>query len=217
MIQAVIFNLDGVLVTSHTCHFQAWKLLAEEQGIPFNDGIYQRMQGMKRMDSLRLLLKRAERQYSPGEMWALSARKNDLFNELADQLNAAESILPGAVDTLTKLRALGVKTAVGSSSENAEGILRQLHLDPLLDVIVDGTQIEKGKPDPEVFLLAVRKLNVPAEECLIVENTEAGLAAAQAAGIEAAALHTDEKDGPVSLQALRLWERIAGERGVQAP
>ena len=79
MIQAVLFNLDGVLVSTHDCHYQAWKQLAAEQGILFNDQIYRRMEGRKRMDSLQILLKRAERQYAMGEMWALSVRKNDLF------------------------------------------------------------------------------------------------------------------------------------------
>ena len=217
MIQAVIFNLDGVLIASDQCHYQAWKALAYEQGVPFNDEIYRRMRGMKRMNSLRVLLKRAERKYTPGEMWALSARKNDLFNELTDQLSPADSILPGAADTLNALRRMGVKTAVASSSENATGILRQLKMDALLDAIVDGSQIQQGKPDPEAFLLAARQLSIPTSDCLAVENTESGVAAAQAAGIKVIPLGNVQKGAPNTLLELQLPERIAeGAEGIES-
>ncbi len=166
------------------------------------------MEGMKRMDSLLLLLKRAERQYSMGEMWALSVRKNDLFNELVDQLKA-DSILPGTVETLYALREKSIKTAVASSSENATGILRKLGLDSLLDTIIDGTQIEKGKPDPEAFLTAARKLSIPTGNCLVVENTEAGIEAAKAAGMRYIALGEALGSSCATLSDLNLPERIA--------
>lgn len=182
MIQAVIFNLDGVLVNSDECHYKAWKQLAHEQGIALTNELYQQMMGMKRMDSLRVLLKKAERNYSPAEMWVLSARKTDLFNDLADKLNE-DSLLPGALDTVKRLREMGIKTAVGSSSENAGGILRKLGIRKLFDAVVDGGDIEKGKPDPEVFLLAARKLMMPTSDCLVIENTLAGVEAARQAGM----------------------------------
>ena len=187
MIQAVIFNLDGVLVSTDKCHCEAWKQLAHEQGIPFSEDAFRAIAGMKRMDSLRCLVKKAERAYSPMELWALSARKNDLFNDMILSLGP-QSILPGAIDTVTRLREMGIKTAVASSSENAGGILRQLKLTPLFDAIIDGQDTEKGKPDPEVFLLAARKLRMPTGECLVIENTAVGLEAARQAGMKALAL-----------------------------
>jgi beta-phosphoglucomutase len=187
LIQAVIFNLDGVLVSTDACHYEAWKRLAYEQGIPFTADTFRAIAGMKRMDSLRTLLKKAERTYSPMELWALSARKNDLFNSMVPTLGP-ENIAPGAVETVSRLRAMGIKTAVGSSSENAVNILRQLKLLPYFDAVVDGQETENGKPDPEVFLLAARKLRVPTRECLVIENTAAGLEAARQAGMKALAL-----------------------------
>ena len=187
MIQAVIFNLDGVLVSTDECHYAAWKRLAHEQGISFNESVFRAIAGMKRMDSLRSLLKKAERSYSPMELWALAARKNDLFNDMLLNLGP-ESILPCAAETVSRLRDMGIKTAVASSSENAGGILRQLKLTPLFDVVVDGQDVENGKPDPEVFLLAARKLRMPTGECLVVENTAVGLEAARQAGMKALAL-----------------------------
>ena len=184
MIKAVIFNLDGVLVKTDVCHYEAWASLAHEQGIPLRADTYRAMAGMKRMDSLRVLLKKAERTYSPAEVWALAARKIDLFIERIDALGP-DSIVPGAMETVKKLRDMGIKTAVGSSSENAGGILRKLGLYQMFDAVVDGEQIEKGKPDPEVYLLAARKLSMPTSECLVIENTAAGLEAAQQAMIQA--------------------------------
>ncbi len=207
LIQAVIFNLDGVLTRTDECHYKAWKRLAHEQGLPFSEEAFRAIAGMKRMDSLRALLKKAERAYSPMELWALSARKNDLFNDMLLHLTP-DSIMPGAVETVSHLRDMGFKTAVASSSENAGGILRQLKLAPLFDAVVDGQIIENGKPDPEAFLLAARKMRAPTSECLVIENTSAGLEAARRAGMKALALGGAGKAGgasqPGDLKALDL-------------
>ena len=182
MIHAVIFNLDGVLVRTDECHYQAWAQLAHEQGILLQPDLYVKMMGMKRMDSLRVLLKKAERDYTPSEMWALSVRKNDLFNAQVDALDQ-ESVMPGALETVIALRNMGLKTAVASSSENAACILRQLHIDQWFDVVVDGGDVQSGKPDPEVYLTAARRLSMPTGECLVVESTPAGQASAHQAGM----------------------------------
>ena len=101
MIQAVIFNLDGVLARTDICHWEAWKQLAHEQGLPFTADTFRAIAGRKRMDGLRVLLKKAERTYTPMELWALSARKNDLFNDMTMELGAkgivAVDIDPDAV------------------------------------------------------------------------------------------------------------------------
>lgn len=205
MIQAVIFNLDGVLVRTDACHYEAWKQLAHEQGLPFNDETFRALAGRKRMDGLRVLLKKAERAYSPMELWALSARKNDLFNDMILRMGP-ESILPGALNTVSRLREMGIKTAVASSSENASCILRQVKLTPFFDAVVDGQEAEKGKPDPEVFLLTARKLRMPTSECLVIENTAAGLDAARQAGMKALAL--GGASGPQGLKDMDLPEML---------
>ena len=115
LIQAVIFNLDGVLVNTDECHYNAWKQMAHEQGIPFDEKINGTMQGMKRMESLQVLLRKAERRYTMGEMFALSARKNDIFNDMILTLGP-KNICPGAVETVRQLRDMRIKTAVASSS-----------------------------------------------------------------------------------------------------
>ena len=212
MIKAVIFNLDGVLVNTDECHYQSWKRLAYEQGINLTPEVYKKIAGRKRLESLKMLLKKAERSYSPGELWALSARKNDLFNDRIDRLNQ-DSILPGAMETVKKLRRAGIKTAVASSSENAEGILKQLKIYSFFDAVVDGQEIDQGKPDPEALLTAARKLQMPTCDCLVVENTLAGMEAAQQAGMKAVkvggtVLELEDDAEPPSLQIVNLPEYI---------
>ena len=215
MIQAVIFNLDGVLVCTDECHYRAWTQLAYEQGIVLQPDLYLKMVGRKRMDSLRILLQKGERSYTPQETWAMSIRKNDLFNELIDRLDQ-ESILPGALETVIALKNKGIKTAVASSSENASGILRQLRIDHWFDVVVDGTQIEQGKPDPEVFIAAARKLKMPTKECLVIENTPAGEEAARQARMRCMLLANPYEENelrlPSTLAELDLQTLLAGQR-----
>ncbi len=187
MIQAVIFALDGVLVNTDECHYRAWKQLTEDQGIPYDRKISQKLQGMSYLDGLKLLLRKAERKYSPGEILALGARKNDLFAEQIADLGKKD-ILPGALETVQALKEKGIRVAIGSASENATGILRRLQMEKLFDAVADGNQITHGKPDPEVFLLAAKKLNLPPECCLVVEEGETGVVAAKRCGMQALAV-----------------------------
>lgn len=182
MIQAVIFNLDGVLVTTDACHFEAWKKMAKEHGIPFDQSTYERIRGMSRLDGLDIILRKARRPYSPGEKWALATRKNDLYMECIAQLGT-ECVLPGAQETVMKLKDIGYKIAVGSSSQNAVFILKQLGIREFFDAVADGNQIERLKPDPEVFLLAAHKLGMAPEQCLVVEDSPDGILAARAGGM----------------------------------
>ncbi|MCR4887196.1 MAG: beta-phosphoglucomutase family hydrolase [Clostridiales bacterium] len=212
MIQAVIFNLDGVLTDTDACHERAWRQMAREQGLPFTPEIYRKMRGRRRMDSLNALLSHAERTYSPGETWALAARKNDLFNDLVLHLGR-EGILPGAEETLRTLRDMGIRTAVASSSENAAGILRQMKMDALLDAVVDGEDTAEGKPAPELLLLAARRLKTPTGNCLVIDNSLAGAEAARAAGMRCLLIGNETGAAAESLNALALPERIRRDNG----
>lgn len=183
MIQAVLFDLEGVLVTTDRCHYQAWKQMAVEQGLPFDEQIYQRLRGNGRMDALDIILQGAKRRnYSPAEKFALTARKNDLYMEQIALLSG-EALLPGALETIRALREMGTKIAVVSSSQNCVAILKRMGLWRLMDAIVDGSDVRHPEPDPEGYLLAAQKLNVPPENCLVVEDTVNGIAAAHAAGM----------------------------------
>jgi len=181
-IKAVIFDLDGVIVSTDEFHFLAWKQLASAEGIPFTREDNERLRGVSRMESLDILLEKATRGYSDDEKLAMATRKNDIYRESLKALSPAD-ILPGVATVLAGLRKRGVKMAIGSSSKNAGPILVAIGMADAFDAVVDGTHIARSKPDPEVFVLAGQKLGVPADQCLVVEDADAGVDAGLAAGM----------------------------------
>jgi len=186
-IRAVIFDLDGVIVSTDEFHYRAWQRLADEEGIPFDRRINHRLRGVSRMDSLEILLERSPRPYSRDQKVALAARKNDYYRAMLDGLSPAD-ILPGAMEILKGLRARGVKVAIASSSRNSPTILKRIGLAEFFDATADGNDITRSKPDPEVFLIAARRLGVDPASCLVVEDAAAGVEAAVACGMTCLAL-----------------------------
>lgn len=187
MVKGVIFDLDGVLVSTDELHYTAWLAMAEREGIAFDRKVNHRLRGVSRMQSLEIILERATRTYSETEKAALAEYKNELYVSLLDALTAAD-VLPGAVETLDALAARGVRLAVGSSSKNAKKILTKTGLIDRFDAIADGTDITRSKPDPEVFLCAAGRLGLVPADCAVVEDAEAGIAAARAGGMLACAI-----------------------------
>lgn len=184
MVRGVIFDLDGVIVTTDDCHYRAWKRMADEEGIPFDRHINERLRGVSRMASLEILLERANKPYTAAQKETMAARKNAYYVELIDSLTPAD-VLPGAMEVLHALRARGVRIAIGSSSRNTPLILRRIGLENAFDAVADGNQITHSKPDPEVFLLAARLMGLPPADCLVVEDADAGVEAALAGGMKA--------------------------------
>lgn len=181
-IKAVIFDLDGVIVSTDECHYKAWKMLADEEGIYFDRQINERLRGVSRMESLEIVLERAEKSYTDEEKAALAERKNDCYKEYIKALTPND-ILVGVMDNLEDLKSKGIKIAIGSSSKNTPIILKQIGLDNYFDAVSDGNNIKKSKPDPEVFVKAADMLNIPYGECLVVEDADAGIEAGKNAGM----------------------------------
>lgn len=188
MIKAVIFDLDGVIVSTDDCHYEAWKKMADEEGIYFDKDINNRLRGVSRMDSLEIILEKAEKEYSADEKEEMAERKNNYYKEFITNLTP-DDILPGAMNTLEDLRANGIKVAIGSSSKNTPVILKQIGLDSYFDAVSDGNNITKSKPDPEVFLKAADMLGLPYGECAIVEDADAGIEAGNRAGMKTVSVH----------------------------
>ena len=195
--KAFIFDLDGVLVSTDKYHYQAWKKMADDEGIYFDEKINDRLRGVSRMASLGIVLERARRQYTEEEKVALANKKNDLYRDLLKNLTPADR-LAGVTETLEKLRAEGFLLAVGSSSKNTPTILDKIGYGGYFDAVSDGNNITKSKPDPEVFVKAAEMLKLPAEECFVVEDAKAGIDAATAGGFVSVgigdAAHYDKTD-----------------------
>lgn len=187
MIQAVIFNLEGVLVTTDHCHEQAWREMAIDNGIPFDKNTFERMRGLSRQDALEVLLSRARRRYTDAEKMVLSMRKADLYMDFISNLDTS-CALPGAIESVLALRHSGIRTAVASSSQHARFILKHLGIQNLFDAVVDGNLIDKPAPNPEVFLLAAEKMKLPPKCCLAVDDNGVGIEAAHRAGMQAVGL-----------------------------
>ena len=188
MIKTVIFDLDGVIVSTDECHYKAWKRMADEEGIYFDKEINNRLRGVSRADSLEIILERAEKEYSDSEKRAMAKHKNDYYKEFIAGLTPND-ILPGAMKTLEELKSNGIKIAIGSSSKNTPIILKRIGLDNYFDAVSDGNNISKSKPDPEVFLKAADMLGIPYAKCAIVEDADAGVEAGKRAGMKTIAVH----------------------------
>ena len=169
--RAVIFDLDGVLVRTDQAHDKAWRALAVRLGIPFDGRAAARLRGVSRMEALDIVLEGCGRSFTPAEKEALAAEKNERYRALIAEMTPAD-VAPDTTVTLKALRERGLLLAVASSSKNARFILERTGLTPYFHAVVDGTQIARSKPDPEVFLKAAQALGVsPAESDRVVIYT----------------------------------------------
>lgn len=192
--EAVIFDLDGVICFTDKYHYQAWKAVADELGIYFDEEINNRLRGVSRMESFEIILERYDGTMSQEEKEAYTTKKNDIYKELLKNMSPAD-LSDEVKNTLDALRAKGLKLAIGSSSKNTPFILGQLGLGDYFDAISDGNNISKSKPDPEVFVKASQFVGVPADKCLVVEDAKAGLEAAIGGHMDCAAIGDAVKSG----------------------
>ncbi len=186
-IHAIIFDLDGVICFTDKYHYQAWKELADREGIYFDEKINDRLRGVSRMQSLDIILERASKEYTEEEKESMAAMKNESYVKLLENMSTKD-LSDEVKNTLDELRRRGYKLAIGSSSKNTKKILKQIGLGDYFDAISDGTNITKSKPDPEVFLKAADMVEEKPQNCLVVEDAAAGIDAACAGGFLSAGI-----------------------------
>lgn len=185
--KGIIFDLDGVICHTDKYHYLAWKQLADELEIDFDEEFNNRFRGVSREACLNMLLESADITATKEEKTQLCDRKNGYYKELLKEMSKKD-LSEEVKSTLDKLKAEGYKMAIGSSSKNVSIILKRLGLEDFFDKISDGNNISKSKPDPEVFVVATEMLNLSAKDCLVVEDAEAGIEAAEAGGFDSAGL-----------------------------
>lgn len=186
--KGVIFDLDGVLVFTDRFHYQAWKKIAEELDIYFDEKINNRLRGVSRMESLEIILEKYQGPLlTAEEKEQLAEKKNEIYRALLESMSPAD-VSSQVRDTLQVLKERGYKLAIGSSSKNAKFILKKVELEKAFDAVSDGTNIVRSKPDPEVFVKAAEFLGLAPEECVVVEDADAGIQAAKAGGMYAVGL-----------------------------
>lgn len=191
LIRAVLFDLDGVVVFTDRYHYLAWKRLADEQGWQFDEELNHRLRGVPRMPALQIILDHNRVTIDDAEKELLASRKNDYYTQMIESINEGD-LYPGALPFIEKLRVQGVKTGLCSSSKNARTVLDKLNLTRLFDTVVTGHDFSKAKPDPEIFLLAARRLGIPPFHCLVFEDAPSGIEAALAARMKAVGVGSKE-------------------------
>lgn len=181
MVKGVIFDLDGVLVSTDELHFEAWKRLAEELGIDkFSKEDNKKQKGVSRMESLEVVLNKGSKIYNQEMKEVFAERKNIYYRELLEELDE-RAILPGVKECIKMLKSKGILIGVGSVSKNAPLILEKTGLLPYINQVSCGLDITKSKPDPEVFEVAANKLGLKYENCLVIEDSLVGIIAGKAA------------------------------------
>ena len=182
MMKGFIFDLDGVIVDTAKYHYLAWKHLADELGIPFTEEDNERFKGVSRKRCLELLLEMGGLEVSQEQFEAWLREKNDDYLSHIARMDASE-ILPDVHKVLDYLKERNVPMALGSASKNAKPILEKVGLSSYFKAVVDGNEVVKAKPDPQVFQLAAEHLGLPAAQCVVFEDAQAGIEAANAAGM----------------------------------
>lgn len=179
--KAIIFDLDGVIISTDELHYLAWKEIADEEHVNFDRSCNDALRGVSRMDSLNLVLKNSSKIYSEDEKLKLAEKKNNIYRNHLSKLTK-DSVDKETFKTLNNLKKKGYLMAIGSSSKNTKYILEKLDLLSFFDVIVDGNDITHSKPNPEVFLKAAKGLKVNPKSTYVVEDAVSGIEAAKSGG-----------------------------------
>jgi beta-phosphoglucomutase len=182
MIKGFLFDLDGVIVDTAVFHFQAWRRLAQKLGGDFTEEQNEQLKGVSRVDSLKKIIEWTGATVSDEEFQTLMVEKNEWYLELVQGLGPQDA-LPGALNFLQTAYDQGIKIALGSASKNAPMILEKLGITPLFTAIIDGNNVVNGKPHPEVFLKGAEALGLEPSECVVFEDSIAGVQAAKAGGM----------------------------------
>lgn len=182
MIKGFLFDLDGVIVDTAVFHFQAWRRLAQKLGGDFTEEQNEQLKGVSRVDSLKKIIEWTGATVSDEEFQILMVEKNEWYLELVQGLGPQDA-LPGALNFLQTAYDQGVKIALGSASKNAPMILEKLGITPLFTAIIDGNNVVNGKPHPEVFLKGAEALGLEPSECVVFEDSIAGVQAAKTGGM----------------------------------
>ena len=183
-LKAIIFDLDGVLTDTAKYHYLAWKKLSDELGLYFDESINELLKGVSRIKSFEIILEKnnASDKYTPQEIEQLANRKNEYYKEMIELLTPND-VLNGIIPFVSEAKDNGIKCAVASVSKNAPRVLELLNISNLFDYIADAALVKKPKPDPEIFLTCANALGFKPNECIGIEDAQAGIEAIHAAGM----------------------------------
>ncbi len=183
-IKACLFDLDGVIVDTAIYHYYAWSRLCKGFGYELSEEENEQLKGISRAESLNILLRKGGVEATEAQKQDMMALKNGWYLEYVNAMKPDE-ILPGVVHFLDLLKESSRKIGLGSASKNAMHIIEKIGLLPYFDVVIDGTKVTRGKPDPQTFSLGAEAVGVHPERCVVFEDAQAGIDAALAGGMYA--------------------------------
>ncbi|MEG1248648.1 MAG: beta-phosphoglucomutase [Citrobacter sp.] len=203
--QAVIFDLDGVITDTAHLHFLAWKHIAEDVGIMIDEAFNDTLKGISRGESLQRILQHGGKagEFTLEACAQLAERKNDLYVHSLRQLTV-NSVLPGIRELLVTLRKMQIPVGLASVSLNAPAILQALDISHYFDFCADAALISRSKPDPEIFLAACAGLGVDPQQCIGIEDAQAGIDAINACGMLSVGIGTGLTGASMQLSSTEL-------------
>ena len=185
--ELALFDLDGVIVDTAKYHLISWRKIAKCFNYELKVEDNRKLKGLSRADSLNQILNLANITLDPSSFKIYLEKKNQDYLSYVREITV-DDILPGILEALDFLDKRRIKIALGSASKNARLILDQLEIGPFFKIVVDGNQVKKSKPHPEVFLKASMAIGINSKKCVVFEDSQAGIIAAKAAGMTAVAI-----------------------------
>jgi beta-phosphoglucomutase len=192
-LKAILFDLDGVLVDTSELHANAWAEMARKEGVEPPADIKDQVRGISRMESLKIAMGDAMANYTDEQLTALATWKNERYLDMVKDLAPAD-LLPGVLELFADMEANGVKIVLGSASKNAPLVLGCVDIVDRFDAISDGTCYTRGKPHPDVFWTGAKMVNAAFNECIVVEDAQAGIKAALDGGFVAVGMGESVKE-----------------------
>ncbi len=182
-LKACIYDLDGVITDTAKYHYESWKWVADQLEYNLTSKQNQKLKGVGRKESLEKIIKWSGSRISEADKQSYLTQKNKMYLEYIDGMDPNE-VFDGFIEFNNLAKQEGIKVGIGSSSRNAIRIIDKLDLVLEFHAIVDGGMTPNSKPEPDIFLLAAEKLHVDPSECLVIEDSQAGLTAAKKAGMK---------------------------------
>lgn len=194
MIQALIFDLDGVITDTAEYHFIAWEELADELDWVFDREVNEKLRGVSRMDSIKIIAEHNNQLLNEDQLVTYATKKNTLYVKSLEKITPND-YLPGIKNLLDTAKKEGYKIGLGSASKNAKAVLKYLNALHYFDAIGDGNSVTKSKPAPDVFLYTANKLEIDPSNCLVFEDAESGIDAANTGGFHSVGIGPKERIG----------------------
>ncbi len=196
--KGILFDLDGVICDTAGLHYLAWKRLANELGGDIDEEFNETLKGVDRRESLNRILTHIGVELDEATFNQMMTMKNDWYVESLDTLSESD-ILPGIGEFLNELVENGIKIAIASASKNAPNILEKIGVMQYVDTIADPAAVKHNKPAPDIFLLAAEQLGLDKDECLGIEDSQAGIIALNSAAINSLAIGDSLTDATIQV------------------